>query len=235
MFFNFLKELDGYTDAMTARLATRHRFLVEPFAEEINGARVLDLAAHDGRWSYALAAAGAREVIGVEARRDVLQQFGAFPPKRFKARVKMNHNDIFRALATLNAGKQSFDVVAMYGIFYHITNHYELLARSVMLRPKIIIVDSEFITDNSARIHFVKERTQGELNATRHVPGQEMTLVGVPTMGAIERMAEVLGYRCDWLNWNHLPEAERIGVADYYRDAKKRRRTCVLRPMEDVT
>ena len=62
-FFDFLKSLPPYDDNATTvhRLDQRHRLIIDPFQPQIAGARVLDLAAHDGRWSYALAHAGALE------------------------------------------------------------------------------------------------------------------------------------------------------------------------------
>lgn len=50
-----------YDDNATTiyRLNQRHKLIIDPFLPQIEGARVLDIAAHDGRWSYALAAAGA--------------------------------------------------------------------------------------------------------------------------------------------------------------------------------
>lgn len=64
--FDFLTELPPYDDNETTiyRLNQRHKLIIDPFGPQIEGARVLDIAAHDGRWSYALAAAGAAEVVG---------------------------------------------------------------------------------------------------------------------------------------------------------------------------
>lgn len=47
-------------------------------------------------------------------------------------------------------------------------------------------------------IQMVKERTDNVLNAIAHVPGQEVTIKGVPSTGAIKRMADLLGYGCSW-------------------------------------
>ena len=60
-FFNFLQSLPPYDDNETTihRLDQRHKLIIEPFGPQINGARVLDVGAHDGRWSFALAHAGA--------------------------------------------------------------------------------------------------------------------------------------------------------------------------------
>ena len=55
--FDFLRTLPPYDEnaGSIKRLHQRHKLIVEPFLPRIRGARVLDLAAHDGRWSYALA------------------------------------------------------------------------------------------------------------------------------------------------------------------------------------
>src|SRR6056297_427491 len=87
-FFDFLKTLPPYDDNANTvyRLEQRRRLIIEPFAPQIEGARVLDIAAHDGRWSYALAHAGAAEVVGVEARAELVARFDAFPETAFKPR-----------------------------------------------------------------------------------------------------------------------------------------------------
>ena len=65
-FFDFLDNTTRYGGKRTniGRLDRRREFIVEPYADEIKDARVLDLASHDGRWAYALAAAGARRSWG---------------------------------------------------------------------------------------------------------------------------------------------------------------------------
>ena len=47
------------TDVRGRRMAYRHRALIERHASILDGARVLDLASHDGRWSFAALQAGA--------------------------------------------------------------------------------------------------------------------------------------------------------------------------------
>jgi 2-polyprenyl-3-methyl-5-hydroxy-6-metoxy-1,4-benzoquinol methylase len=229
-FYDFLIENEDYDDAMVSRMNLRHQFLVAPFEKEIRGSKVLDIAAHDGRWSYALAAAGAAEVYGVEARRELIDKFSAFPEKVFKDRVTLKESDLYRELDHLIEKKSVFDVVALYGIFYHVMDHYGLLAKVTRLNPKVIIIDSEFITATNPMIQLARERTDNVLNAIAQVPNQQTTLIGVPSTAAMERMASVLGYNHEWLDWDVIPKHLRIGVHDYYRSTPKRRRTCVLRP-----
>jgi|TARA_R110000787_G_scaffold42880_2_gene105152 hypothetical protein len=62
----------------------------------------------------------------------------------------------------------------------------------------LIVIGSEFVLDRNPMIQMVKERTDNVLNAIAHVPGQEVTIKGVPSTGAMERMADLLGYGCSW-------------------------------------
>ncbi len=229
-YFDFLRELAAYTDDMVTRMDRRHGRIVAPFQADLAGARVLDLAAHDGRWSFALAEHAA-QVIGVEARGDLIARFADFPAGPVRDRITLVQDDIYADLDRRIAAQDSFDVVAMFGIYYHVMDHYGLLARVTRLRPKLVIIDSEFIIDKNPMIAMVRERTDNPLNAIAQVPGQIVTLKGVPSIGAMARMAEVLGYDCDWVPWNALPAAERGTVNDYFREGRMQRRTCVLRPI----
>lgn len=106
--FDFLKDLPYYDerDVARERIEKRHEILVTPFKSDICGARVLDLAAHDGRWSYAFAAAGAAEVVGIEGRQDLIDRFALFPPKPWTDRITLRCGDIFDALdADIAAGE----------------------------------------------------------------------------------------------------------------------------------
>ena len=61
------------TAASPARLNLRHEAMIEPNRDILAGARVIDLASHDGRWSFAAHEAGAAHVTGVEARRPMVE------------------------------------------------------------------------------------------------------------------------------------------------------------------
>jgi hypothetical protein len=59
-FFDFIADLPHYHDhtAPVPRMNKRFEALIEPNKDVILGAKVLDLASHDGRWCYAFAGAG---------------------------------------------------------------------------------------------------------------------------------------------------------------------------------
>ncbi len=230
--FDFLRRLPPYEDNDTTihRLAQRHRLIIDPFAPQIEGARVLDLAAHDGRWSYALAAAGAREVVGVEARQELIDRFANFPQTDFKSKVHLHCNDIYAELETRAKAGEQFDVVAVYGIFYHIMDHFRLLSLIRQLSPGLVIIDSEFIILDNAMVQILREEVSNPLNAVTDVPGKTHTVVGVPSRKATGFMADALGFDITWLDHDLILGEDRRGMHDYFRDGRKVRGTCALSP-----
>lgn len=232
-FFDFLADMDLYADKADTvpRMNARHSFLIEPFKEEIEGARVFDIASHDGRWAYAFAGAGAREVVGVEARQELIDLFDDYPNPELRARVELRCNDLFTELESEVAKGETYDVVGVFGIFYHIMDHFRLLTLVQALKPKVIIVDSEFMDKNWPMIQMQRENTGNILNAASQIEGQKTAIVGYPSFKALDAMAEALGYDCVWLDWFSVPEEDRKGTWDYYRKSAKRRGTCALIPI----
>lgn len=234
-FFDFLEHLDRYVDHAAAsinRLDTRRRFIVTPFEADIRGRRILDLGSHDGRWSYALAAAGASEVVGIEGRPELIEQFVGFPDDEIRARVRFVEGDLFEELERMVDTGARFDVVAVYGVFYHVMDHYRLLRLIAGLQPDLVIIDSEWMIHDGPLIRVVLEDTRKILNAIPYDGDHVMTPKGVPTRKALEMMASTLGYGAEWVDWELLPQAERAKLPDYFRTppSVNRRGTCVLRP-----
>jgi len=229
-FFDFLTSMDFYlgNNDIALRMNARHRFLIQPFAEEIKGARVFDIASHDGRWAYAFAAAGARQVVGVEGRSSLIAEFENYPNPELCSRVDLRCNDLFKELENEIRKGETYDVVSVFGIFYHIMDHFYLLKLIRKLQPKLIIVDGEFMDLGYPMIQMQRERTVNILNAMPEYEGQEFTMVGYPSFSALETMAGALGYDTVWLDWDSVPEDQRKGIQDYYRDTGKRRGTCAL-------
>lgn len=50
----------------------RHAAIDAAKAEQLAGRRVLEIASHDGRWSFAAVTAGASCVVGVESRSELI-------------------------------------------------------------------------------------------------------------------------------------------------------------------
>jgi 2-polyprenyl-3-methyl-5-hydroxy-6-metoxy-1,4-benzoquinol methylase len=233
-FFDFLEANPRYAGKRLSvnRLNKRHEFLVRPFLAELAGARVLDLASHDGRWSYALSSAGASGVVGIEARADQIAQFDRYPDGPVKDRVRFVNGDVYEVLPEMAARGETFDVVAVYGLYYHLMDHYGLLKLVKQLAPGLVVIDSEFHLSSTPTIRLALEPTASHLNSIAHAAEQELAPVGIPSRPALEVMAHSLGYNVEWADWDRLRRAERGGLKAYYRrpPAWKRRGTCALRP-----
>ncbi len=230
--FDFLKFILPYSENrnMLYRLIQRQRILIDPFRPQIEGARVLDLACHDGRWSYALAVAGAREVVGVEARQELIDRFVLFPDNAARRCVRLICNDLFDELEACVARQEQFDVIAVYGIFYHVMDHFRLLSLLRRLGPELIIIDSEFIRTDNAVIQVLKEETSNPLNATSDAPDMSHTVVGVPSFRAMDFMADALALDVTWIDHALILGEDRDGMQDYFRTGRKLRGTCALSP-----
>ena len=227
---DFIAGLPGYGDdpQKRGRMAARWHLLVGPVAADIAGRTVLDLAAHDGRWAYAFAQAGAAHVTAVEARPALLATFSDFPDDQIRSRVSCVADDVFAFLERVVAAGEQYDVVAVLGFLYHTMDHYRLFVLIRKLGPALIIVDGEFITSDNAIVQVLQERTEGALTAIAQFEGQQKTLVGVPSTGLMQRIAGVLDYDLHWADPETLPGDLRPFAGDYFRGGRKSRRACYL-------
>ncbi len=230
-FFDFITTLPGYSSDSNdmLRLNRRHLMLVVPFASDLRGVRVLDLGAHDGRWAYALAAAGAAEVVGVEARGHLIARYAAFPQAPFKDKVRLVEGDLFETLDRYIAQGETFDVVTLFGIFYHIMDHMRLLLMIRRLGARLVLVDSEFTHAKGATITLVREDTGKDLNAAPQHEGQSQAIVGIPSITAMEKLAQAAGFAVGWDDAAARFGSDTTGLHDYFREGNKRRAFCALR------
>lgn len=228
-FFNFIEDMPHYQEAegATIRLNTRHRFLIAPFAEQIKDARILDLGAHDGRWSYAFAASGAREVLAVEGRAETAEHFANYPDAELKARVTWQIEDVYAALDTLIAEDAHFDIIAVFGLLYHLPDPLGFFERLFQLSAPLMIIDSEVIQRKDPIVRIVEEDPKDPLNGLAQT-GRQNLLKTVPSKGAIELMTKDSGYDLKWTNWDLLRPVDRAFVRDYFRKTHMRRETIIM-------
>ena len=143
MFFDSFPRFYETTQTRSAqgRLNLRYEAIFAQNADIFEGARVLDIASHDGRWSLAALHAGAAEVIGIEARDDLVESAResldrlAPPGKKYEFRA----GDVFQVLA-----EETFDVdvVLCLGFLYHTLRYNELMRRIRDLDPRYLVVDT---------------------------------------------------------------------------------------------
>jgi len=138
----FLKTGRITAETSPHRLNWRCEILLTRNQEAIEGKKVLDLASHDGVFSYACLKMGASHVTGVEGRESLIKSaignltsLGC-PPERFT----FIQGDVFDYLKGVKP--QEFDTILCFGIFYHTIRQTELLREIKRIRPGHFILDT---------------------------------------------------------------------------------------------
>ena len=190
------------TAPTTARLNLRYEAILGENRDIFAGASVIDLASHDGRWSLAALATGARLVIGIEARPELVQAaaenlseygYGA-------DRARFVTGDVHEVLNT-----QDFeaDVVLCLGFLYHTLRYNELLhgIRRTGARHLIIDTFSPQMMRPVPNVNVISEPAYqpGKAAADAYTNGP-WVLVGRPNLAAIGTMLGAYGYRTERLS-----------------------------------
>lgn len=213
-----------YATSGTARFPNRfnqrYRAIIEPHRHLFRGSRVLDIASHDGRWSFAALKAGACHVAGVEARRELVERaqvtFRHYGINEHQWRFECA--DATEYLRRLEAN--SFDVVLCLGFFYHTMNHMELFAQMARTGAQSIVIDTVVSTVAASSIDVFVEDSWEARNAVDSIhSGQRMIPVGIPSRAAIRDMAQYAGFGVTELDWTQI--ATDWSECDDYRAGRR--------------
>ena len=172
-----------YESSMTAvfprRLDLRHKAMIEANRDILAGARVLDLASHDGRWSFAALKAGAKHVTGVEARAELVDNanklFAGYgiPTEDYQ----FVQGDMFRIL---QEHKFDVDVVLCLGFVYHTLRYGELFHGIIDTDPQYCILDTKVMRSDEPLVKLFANRTASAGPRRRGRP-----LAGRPGIGRL--------------------------------------------------
>lgn len=202
------------------RLNLRHLAMIEANRDILEGARVLDLASHDGRWAFAALQAGASHVTGVEFRRPLVrnarQTFRGYglPPKSYK----FIRGDMFRVLEDADL---DVDVVQCFGFLYHTLRYPDLLKGIRRLDPEYLVVDTKVCLDDRPVVELKINRTGIQANAAADaLSHRHLVVAGWPSVSALEAMLDVYDFDVEeQFDWPALiaahPEVPAGTVRDY--------------------
>jgi 2-polyprenyl-3-methyl-5-hydroxy-6-metoxy-1,4-benzoquinol methylase len=200
------------------RLNMRHQALIEDNADILAGARVLDIASHDGRWALAALEAGAAHVTGIEARPELVDNahetfahYGADP-----SRYSMVTGDVF---AVLKEQKFDVDVIQCFGFLYHTLRYPELFSAFRQLEPRHLVVDTRVHHASASVIRvYVNEATVQTHAAFDDYTEGTKTVVGSPSPKALRRMLGVFGFTVEReYDWEAASRDVAAAVGTYER------------------
>jgi len=196
------------------RLQERYRYIIAQNLDAIKGKSVLDIAANNGRWSYAALVNGAESLVSIEGRKDRAEDAKRFIAELgYGQKCEINIGDMFDFLH-LNRDKK-FDTVFCLGIYYHIMDHSRLLRLIARLEPDTIIIDSGFVRSFRNTVHIQTEDPSKHLNALTVFEGQKHEPVGFISLGLMISLAWNLGYNCRPMIWDPNQVAKPLTVQDY--------------------
>jgi precorrin-6B methylase 2 len=218
------------------RLNLRYEAIFGENRDIFEGARVLDIASHDGRWSLAALATGAAAVTGIEARPELVEHaqrnlaaYGYGPD-----RARFITGDVFDVFAREDF---EFDVVLCLGFLYHTLRYTELFDGIARARPGHVVIDTwaRSMMRKVPMVEIQQERVERQGNAVADsFTHGDTVLIGRPNLRAIRVMLRHYGYRVERLSdWAGLlrdnPGMEGIKV---YRERQRVTIRCVRKPTE---
>jgi hypothetical protein len=219
-----------YDPKLLNRVNERYKRIIAHNIHLIKDKRVIDLAAHDGRWTWAALQSGAAYVDSVEGRSELVaaanKTLSTFPKERYS----FVQGDIIDHIERRKG--VAFDTVLCLGIFYHINEHFRLLQLMAGLKPSAIILDTALMTTKAPQIGFATESTGSKLNA---IPGREQAdqvLVGTMSRGLLELWCSLHKWKLAYIPWVPGEIPNHADLEDYFSPEKKARArfTCLLTP-----
>jgi SAM-dependent methyltransferase len=180
-----------------SRMNERYEALFASNRDVFDGARVLDLASHDGRYSFAALKTGAAHVTGVEVRQSLIDRaqeaftFYGQDPETFR----FVRGDIFEVLAR---EKFDVDVVLCFGFLYHTYRHTELMYRLRDLAPRHLIVDTLVTRGTHPTLRLIREDDVEEIHsAAQDAYSVGRVLVLRPSVPALQLLLRSYGFQVE--------------------------------------
>lgn len=200
------------------RLNSRFLALIDNNRDLIDGSSVLDLASHDGRWSFAAIKTGATFVLGIEARLHLLanananmQKYG-IPSEKYSFILGDVHSEIEKI------PPNTYDIIFCFGFFYHTMNHMILLSEIQRINPKYLILDTGIAAVyNQPVIEVREENSEDEPMAVKmnELNNNNMVLAGLPSRAALELMLRHSGFNWEYFDWQHAGIQTWEHIEDY--------------------
>lgn len=193
------------------RLNARYAALIHANRALLDGARVLDLGSHDGRFTFAALKNGADHVVGVDNKahlaqlgRENLAAYGVSGDA-----YEFLVGDVYDCIDE----SDRFDVVFCFGLLYHVTDHMQLLSKIAGTEPRAIIVDTHVSMMEGTVIELRSPTRPGP-----PLPGSH--LEGRPTAAALSAMLSSFGWTFEYFDWRASGLTDRPKMTDYERGSR---------------
>lgn len=207
---------------VAARLNARYECLIERHKQFIDGKTIVDIGSHDGRWGFAALKNGAQHVTGIEPNVDLVE--GAV--RNFAEYNIPEDSFAFHAIDARGAFEENVirvDTVFLFGVFYHVHYHVDLMRAIRDTEADTVIIDTrlgpDVIEDGMYRntISFHPEQVD-DINANKNqiYPGAGQAISGQPSRSAVQFLFEMFGFTIMEIPWGpYLARWGSDGLRDY--------------------
>jgi hypothetical protein len=206
----------GNTAGNKDRVNMRYRYMIEPVRWIFKNKIVLDIASHDARWAFAALHAGARKVVCVEPRAELIDQSienmnkCGINPLQYEF-IKADIHEIIQEFPPEN-----FDVIMCLGYFHHCLQQWQLLNEWRRLNPYHVLLDVVVWKDDN-KVPIIKlslEPTQTRNDSS--INGDTHALIGKTNIAGLEMMLSHFGFTYEYLPWpDSLKDVKEENVAAY--------------------
>lgn len=212
------------TSSYPNRLNRRVEALIENNLPIIKNKRILDIASHDGRFSFAAIKFGAKHVLGIEGKPYLvensiknMERYG-IPQEKYK----FVSGDIHEEIKKLEPNQ--IDTVFCFGFFYHTIQHMFLLSEIKRLNAFHLIIDSNVLENEKPLIEIHVQGHGWDVDEGGAIPSKKTkdnkTLVGLPSKSTIEMMLKNMNFSYKFYDWKSKKLNDWQYLGDYRRGAR---------------
>jgi len=180
-------------------------WLLQATGGTLEGKRVLDVACNSGFWSIQCALLGAKEVVGFDARQELIDQANLI--KRIVGVRNVDYRLLNFWEMTPGALGGTFDVVLTLGILYHLPKPVEALEWTKAMSRDHVLLDTSVFAAKAPLIFLKWEEPYDILSAV--AAGVSM----VPSRRSVEMILKHLKFR----EWTEIPLRTTDLPDDYLR------------------
>lgn len=196
--YNRFVQTTGFGNS-NSRLNSRYLGIIQWNCELIKDKTILDIGAHDGRWTFAAIKAGAKHVTCIEPRNEHVQWIHDNMEHYNAKNYSVIQDDIHQIIGSFEPNQ--FDVIFCLGFFYHTLEHKSLLKEFKRLSPKTIIMDTNVASGDNSFIQLEWESTSKPLFS---IGENQKNLVGRPSIKALQDMFESIMYDIEFYDWSKI-------------------------------
>jgi SAM-dependent methyltransferase len=178
-------------------------YLVESQGGTLAGKRILDIACNSGFWSIQCALLGAKEVVGIDARAELIEQANLLKSITGANNVEFRVLDFWQISPEILGGE--FDVVLNLGFLYHVPKPLEALELTKRMARDRILLDTAVHPSEEFAIYLKWEEP-----CDIRMAAQE-GVAALPTKPGVELMLRHLKFS----RWVDIPVRTRDLPIDY--------------------